>query len=81
MTPLVQDRQPTWPLERALFALAGSITLISVALAVTVSGWFLILTALVGVNQWLYVLFGACPASLALQRFAGLRSAMPQVTR
>jgi len=41
-----------------LFALAGTITLLSVVLAATVSPWFLLLTAFVGVNQWLYVLVG-----------------------
>ena len=63
-----------WPLERVLFALAGSMTLLSAALAALVSPWFLLLTAFVGVNQWLYVLFGACPASLVLRRFFSLRS-------
>ncbi len=57
-----------WPLERVLFALAGTMTLVSVALAVLVSPWFLLLTAFVGVNQWLYVTVRACPASLVLQR-------------
>lgn len=70
-----------WPLERVLFALAGTMTLLSALLAATVSPWFLLLTAFVGLNQWLYVLVGVCPASLLLRHFAGLRSAMPQVTR
>ena len=63
-----------WPLERVLFALAGSVTLLSLALAVLVSHWFLLLTALLGVNQWLFVLFGACPASLVLERLFSLHS-------
>ena len=67
------SRRP-WPLERVLFALAGSITLISVALAALVSPWFLLLTAFVGVNQWLYVVVGACPASYVLMRACDLRS-------
>ena len=54
-----------WPLERVLFALAGTMTLLSAGLAAVVSPWFLLLTAFVGVNQWLYVLVGACPASVA----------------
>ncbi len=58
-----------WPLERILFALAGTVTLVSVLLAVTVSPWFLLLTAMVGVNQWAYVALRACPASLVLRRF------------
>ena len=44
--------------------------------AAIVSPWFLLLTAFVGVNQWLYVIVGACPASLALRRACGLRSAV-----
>ena len=67
---------PNWPLERVLFALAGSMTLLSAALAALVSPWFLLLTAFVGVNQWLYVLFGACPASLVLRRLFSLRSVL-----
>jgi hypothetical protein len=63
-----------WPLERVLFALAGTMTLLSVALALLVSPWFLALTAFVGVNQWLYVAAGACPASLVLRRLFSLRS-------
>jgi hypothetical protein len=65
-----------WPLERVLFALAGTVTLLSATLAALVSPWFLLLTAFVGVNQWLYVLFGACPASLILGRLFGLRSSL-----
>jgi hypothetical protein len=61
-----------WPLERALFALAGTVILVSVLLAVTVTPWFLALTAFTGVSQWLYVLFGDCPASIALRRLSGL---------
>ena len=66
----------TWPLERVLFAMAGTMTLVSVVLVALVSPWFLILTALVGVNQWLYVAFGACPASIVLKRAFHLRSAV-----
>lgn len=58
-----------WPLERVLFAMAGSMAILSAVLVAVVSPWFLILTAFVGVNQWLYVMFGACPASLVLKRF------------
>lgn len=57
-----------WPLERVLFAMAGAVTLISVALAVLVSPWFLLLTAFVGVSQWLFVATGSCPASLVIER-------------
>ena len=69
-------RLTRWPLERVLFALAGTVTLVSAALAVIVSPWFLLLTAFVGVNQWLYVVAGNCPASIALRRACKLRSAI-----
>ena len=69
-------RHSRWPLERALFAFAGTVTLISAVLAATVSAWFLLLTAFVGVNQWLYVLLRACPASVVLRRACHLRSAI-----
>ena len=66
--------EPAWPLERALFAIAGTVTLLSAALAAAVSPWFLLLTAFVGLNQWLFVLLGACPMSILLRRAFGLRS-------
>lgn len=55
-------------LHRVLFALAGTMTLVSAALAAFVSPWFLLLAVFVGVNQWLYVTVRACPASLVLSR-------------
>lgn len=63
-----------WSLERALFALAGTVTLVSALLVAFVSPWFLLLTSFVGANQWLYVALGDCPASLLLRRRFGLRS-------
>jgi hypothetical protein len=66
-------KQGSWTLERVLFALAGTMTLVSIVLVLTVSSWFLLLTAFVGINQWLYVIVGACPASLVLSRFTPLR--------
>ena len=62
----------TWRLERVLFALAGSMTLLSVLLAFLVTPWFLLLAAFVGINQWLFVVVGGCPASLMLERFTGI---------
>ena len=62
-----------WPVERVLFALAGTVTLASGVLALAVSPWFLALTLFTGLNQWLYVMAGDCPASLVLKRACGLR--------
>jgi len=62
-----------WSLERVLFALAGSITLASALLAAVFSPWFLLLTGFVGLNQWLFVAVGGCPASLVLERVLGVQ--------
>ena len=65
---LSTKRATSWPLERILFAMAGTMTVLSAALAALVSPWFLVLTALVGVNQLIYVAVHDCPASLVLRR-------------
>ena len=41
----------------------------------------LVRIAFVAVNQWLYALVGACPASLMLKPCVGLRSSMPEANR
>jgi hypothetical protein len=77
--PVTEDpvaRETSWALERVLFGLAGTMALLSAALAAVVSPWFLLLTGFVGVSQWLYVLVGACPASLVLRRLFSLRSVL-----
>jgi hypothetical protein len=74
MKPRTDPR--TWPLERVLFALAGTMTLLSAGLAAVVSPWFLLLAAFVGASQWSYVLVGACPASIVLRRACRLHSAI-----
>lgn len=66
------------PLERALFALAGTVVLASAALAALVSPWFLLLTAFAGLNQLLYAAVGACPAAVVLRRACGLTPAAPR---
>jgi hypothetical protein len=84
MNPPLNPNVRRWPLERVLFALAGSMTLVSAVLSALVSPWFLLLTGFVGVNQWLFVLRRACPASMILTRACGLRSAVykaPQPSR
>ena len=73
--------RPPWPLERILFALAGTMTLLAVALATTISPWFLLLAAFVGINQWLYVTVAACPASLVLGRTLGLTACAARTSR
>jgi hypothetical protein len=55
-------------LERVLFALAGSMTILAVVLALAISPWFVLLAGFVAANQWLYAWKGFCPASLVLGR-------------
>ncbi len=69
-----------WPLERVLFAMAGTVTLLSALLAATVTPWFLVLTSFVGINQLLFAATCACAASLVLTRAFGLRSACREVS-
>lgn len=64
-----------WPLERVLFAMAGTVALIGGLLALLVSPWFALLPVLAGINQWLFVIAGACPASVILRRFTSLKPA------
>ena len=61
-----------WPLERVLFAMAGTVTLASAALAAAISPWWLLLAAFVGINQLAFVVLGDCVASLVLRRVLGL---------
>lgn len=68
-----EPRTRPWSLERALFALAGTVTLASVILGVVVSPWFLLLAVMTGVSQLAFVATGACPASFVLRRFTSLR--------
>lgn len=66
------------PLERVLFGLAGTMTLLSLLLAAAVSGWFLLLAVFVALNQLLYAWKGNCPTSLLLRR---MRYFAREVTR
>ena len=70
-----------WPIERVLFAMAGTMTILSAALAAFVTPWFLLLTVFVGLNQWMFVATGACPASLILSKGFGFRSATAEEGR
>jgi len=69
------DSGRAWLLERVLFAMAGSVSLSGGLLALLVNPWFALLPVLAGFNQWLFVIFGACPASYALTRLTSLRPA------
>jgi hypothetical protein len=59
-------------IDRAVFALAGTLILLSTLLALVLSPWWLLLTAFVGLNMFQASFTGFCPAALVLKRF-GLR--------
>jgi hypothetical protein len=65
-------------LTRVLFALAATMTLLAIVLAMAVSPWFLLLGVFVAANQWLFALVGWCPTSLLLGRTPCFRE---EVTR
>ena len=71
-------RRGGWPLERVLFAMAGTMTLLGALLSAVVSPWFLLLVAFVGVNQWLFVVMGDFPASLVLTRVLHVQRGCPR---
>jgi hypothetical protein len=72
--PAQRRARAAWPLERVLFALAGTVILVTVLLAATVSPWWLLLGAFAGANQLAFAAFGDCVASLVLRRIFGLES-------
>ncbi len=66
-----------WTLERVLFAMAGTVALVSAALAAVVSPWFLLLMAFAGASQLAFAAFGVCPASWVLSRITRLEPCAP----
>jgi hypothetical protein len=60
-------------IDKIIFGFAGSLILISVALAWLLSPYWLILTAFVGANLLQSSITGFCPAALILKK-VGMRS-------
>ena len=59
--------------DRAVFAFAGVMILLSVALVYFVSPWWLLLTAFVGLNLLQSSITGFCPAAVVFRKL-GLSS-------
>lgn len=55
-------------IDRAVIAFAGTMVLISLALAHFVSPWWLLLTAFVGLNLLQSAFTGFCPAAMILRK-------------
>ena len=60
------------PLDRVVFAIAGSFILLSLALSQLHSPWWLLFTAFVGANMLQAAFTGFCPLAIMLKR-AGVR--------
>ncbi len=56
-------------LDRAMFAFAGAMVLLSVALTVWVSPYFVWLTVFIGLNLLQSAFTGFCPAAAIFRRF------------
>ncbi len=55
-------------IDRAVFAFAGTLILVSLVLTHYVSPWFWLLTAFVGANLLQAAFTGFCPAAMILAR-------------
>lgn len=56
-------------IDRAVFAFAGVVILVSLLLAHFVSDWWLLLTAFVGLNLLQTSITGFCPAAMIFKAF------------
>jgi hypothetical protein len=65
---------------RIVHAFAGTMVLLSVALALAVSPWFLLLTAFVGANLLQSAFTRFCPLAMLLRR-AGVPDPCPEQAR
>jgi hypothetical protein len=55
-------------IDRLVFAFAGTMVLVSLALAYFIDPWWLLLAAFVGVNQLQAAFTGFCPLALVLRK-------------
>ena len=55
-------------LDRAVFAFAGVMTLLSVALTHFVSPWFFLFTVFIGLNLLQSAFTGFCPAAIVFKK-------------
>ena len=56
-------------IDRIVMAFAGALILVSVALAVLVNTWWLMLAGFVGLNLFQSAFTGFCPLAIILKRF------------
>lgn len=56
-------------IDRVVLAFAGAVILVSLLLGHYVSGWWLLLTAFVGLNLLQSAFTGFCPLAIILKKF------------
>lgn len=55
-------------IDRMVMAFAGAVVLLSVALGLLLSSWWLLLTAFVGLNLFQAAFTGFCPLAIMLRK-------------
>jgi hypothetical protein len=68
VTTQTTPRTRTFNLDRGVMLFASLVLLTSAVLSATVSTWWLLLTAFVGINMMQASITGFCPAALFLKR-------------
>ncbi|TGN10513.1 YgaP family membrane protein [Leptospira ilyithenensis] len=58
-----------WYLERVLFLIAGSVSLIGLVLGFYISHWWFVINLLIGLNLTLFAFTGFCPMAVILSAF------------
>ena len=65
---LAKTKENVMRLESAVYLLAGTMVTVSTVLALTVSQWWLLLTAFVGLNLVQSAFTGFCPAEMIFKK-------------
>ena len=68
-------------IDRIVMAFAGALILVSVALAVLVNTWWLLLTGFVGLNLLQAAFTRFCPLAIVLKRFGATPGAASRADR
>ncbi|MGW4351047.1 YgaP family membrane protein [Nocardia sp. NPDC004582] len=70
-----------WTIDRIVPVVAGTMVLLSIALVLAFSPWWLLLTTFVAANLLLYGFAGWCPMTLLLRRLGVPRTGTPATER
>lgn len=70
-----------WTIDRTVPVLAATMVLLSIALVLAFSPWWLLLTTFVAANLLLYGFAGWCPVTLLLRRLGVPRTGSPAMER